>query len=169
MLWWSADSQGPLLAFAQSSIASTGGVILLALEATAIGEMLVEIPSREASATSVLTWDEVCTGWSSSSDFWGGGIGTATWLGPLRVYFQTHSQTFPALHGIGDSLPPCPCCPLLLILGAGLIWTGHNDGGDLTKRWYLLVWVLHQEWQNINFQVNRLTCGKTYATGQQLW
>ena len=77
-----------LLAFAQSSITSTGGVTLQAPEATAIGEMLVGIPSREASATSALTWDEVSTRWSSSSDFWGGGIGMITGLGLLRVKFS---------------------------------------------------------------------------------
>ena len=25
----------------------------------------------------------------------------------------------------------------------GLVGTGYYDGGDLTKRWYLLVWLLH--------------------------
>ena len=51
-----------LLAFARSSIASTGGVMLLILETVAIGEMLVGMSSREASATSALAWDEVSTG-----------------------------------------------------------------------------------------------------------
>ena len=54
-------------------------------------------------------------------------------------------------------------------LGVGLMGTGYNDGGDLTKRHYLLVLVLHWEGQNIDFQVNRLACSKTYAAGQQLW
>ena len=76
---------------------------------------------------------------------------------------------FPTSHGIGVSLPPWLCCPLLPTLGGGLMWTGHNDGRDLTKRQFLLVWVLHQEWQNINFQVNRLACSKTCTAGQWLW
>ena len=50
-----------------------------------------------------------------------------------------------------------------------LMGTGYNDGGDLVKRCYLLFWVPHWEWQNIDFQVNRLSCGKTYAAGQWLW
>ena len=45
---------------------------------------------------------------------------------------------------------------------------GYHDGGDLAKRQYLSVWLLHWEWWDINFQVDRLSCGKTYATGQWL-
>ena len=44
-----------LLAFAQSSIVSTGGEMLSDLEVAAMGEMLVGIPSRDASAISALT------------------------------------------------------------------------------------------------------------------
>ena len=44
-----------LLAFTWSSIASTRGVTLSDLEVTAVGEMLAGIPSRDASAISVLT------------------------------------------------------------------------------------------------------------------
>ena len=43
-----------LLAFAQSSIVSTGGVMLPVLETAAIGKMLVGMSSREASAALVL-------------------------------------------------------------------------------------------------------------------
>ena len=43
-----------LLALAQSSIASTGGVTLLVLEMAAIGEMLVGMSSRKASAALAL-------------------------------------------------------------------------------------------------------------------
>ena len=43
-----------LLAFAWSSTASTGGVTLPVLGTDAIGEMLVGMSSREASATSAL-------------------------------------------------------------------------------------------------------------------
>ena len=60
-LWVSVDtlvvsrSLRALLAFVQSSIASTRGVMLLILETAAIGEMLVGMSSREASATLALT------------------------------------------------------------------------------------------------------------------
>ena len=47
--------------------------------------------------------------------------------------------------------------------------TGYHNGGDLANRWYLLVQLLHSGWWDINFQVDRLTCDKTYATGQWLW
>ena len=49
-------------------------------------------------------------------------------------------------------------------MGAGY----HNDG-DLTKRQYLSVQLLQWGWWNINFQVDRLTCSKTYAAGEWLW
>ena len=54
-------------------------------------------------------------------------------------------------------------------LRGALMWAGYNDGGDLAKRQYLLVWVLHWEWWNIDFQANRLACSKTYTAGQWLW
>ena len=43
-----------------------------------------------------------------------------TRLGLLKVEFLDHSQTFPASLGIGDSLPPWSCYPLLPILGVDL-------------------------------------------------
>ena len=46
---------------------------------------------------------------------------------------------------------------------------GYHDGGDLAKRQYLSVRFLHWGWQDINFQIDRLTCSKTYAAGQWLW
>ena len=60
-LWTSMDafvvsrSLRVLLALAQSSIASARGVMLPVLEMAAIGEILVGMSSREASATSALT------------------------------------------------------------------------------------------------------------------
>ena len=48
-------SSRALLAFAWNSSLSTGGVTLPVLEMAAIGEMLVGMSSREASATLVLT------------------------------------------------------------------------------------------------------------------
>ena len=60
-LWVSMDalvvssSLRALLAFPQSSMGSTGGVMLSGLAAMVMGEMLVGIPSRDASAISALT------------------------------------------------------------------------------------------------------------------
>ena len=62
-----SSSSRALLAFCQSSATSVGGVMLLDLVVTAMGEMMVGTPSRDASAilasSKVLTWDEVSTGW----------------------------------------------------------------------------------------------------------
>ena len=70
-LWASMDalvarsSSRALLAFSQSSAMSAGVVMLLDLEAMAMGEMVVGTPSTDASAISAsskaLTWDEVST------------------------------------------------------------------------------------------------------------
>ena len=46
---------------------------------------------------------------------------------------------------------------------------GYHDGGDLAKRQYPLIQFLHQGWWDIDIQVDRLTCSKTYAAGQWLW
>ena len=71
-LWVSVDalvassSSRALLALSQSSAASTGGVMLLDLVATAMGEMVVGTPSRVAYTISAspwaLDWDKVSTG-----------------------------------------------------------------------------------------------------------
>ena len=58
-----------LLAFAWSSSSSTRGVTLLVIEMAAIGEMLVGMSSRKASAALALAWDEVSTGQSDPSGF----------------------------------------------------------------------------------------------------
>ena len=61
-----SSSSRALLAFSWSSAIYMGGVMLLDLVITAMGEMVVGTPSRDASAISasseVLTWDEVSTG-----------------------------------------------------------------------------------------------------------
>ena len=80
-----SSSLKALLAVAQSSIASTGGVKLSDLEVTAMGEVLVGIPSMDASAISALTWDEVSTSWSSSFGWWEGGIRTTMGCSLLGV------------------------------------------------------------------------------------
>ena len=51
-----------LLALAQSSEGSTGGLTLLLLYSVAIGEMLAGMSSREASVSSMLAWDQVSMG-----------------------------------------------------------------------------------------------------------
>ena len=76
-------SSRALLAFAQSSITCIGGVMLLVLETAAIGEMLAGMPSREASVALTLAWDEVSTGQSGPSGFWGGVMWTTAGLGLL--------------------------------------------------------------------------------------
>ena len=90
-LWASMDAlvvssfSKALLAVAWSSIVTTGGVTLSDLEVTAMGEMLVGIPSRDASAISALTWDKVSTSWSSSFGWWEGGIRMTVGCDLLRV------------------------------------------------------------------------------------
>ena len=60
------SSSKALLVFSQSWPASAGGMMLLDLGATAMGEMVVGTSPNEASVISmsswVLTWDEVSTG-----------------------------------------------------------------------------------------------------------
>ena len=65
-----------LLALAWSSDGSTRGLTLLLLYAVAMGEMLVGMPSREASSSSTLDLDDVSMGGSETSDFWGGDVVT---------------------------------------------------------------------------------------------
>ena len=65
----------------QSSVRSTEGLTLPLLETAAIGEMLVGMSSREASASLMLAWDEMSTalkwtlwfpGWSHEDHCCGG-------------------------------------------------------------------------------------------------
>ena len=55
---------------------AAGGVLLLNLGVTAMGEMVVGTSSREAPALSMssgaLTWDDVSTGLDRSLSLWGG-------------------------------------------------------------------------------------------------
>ena len=51
---------------------STRVLMLPVLETAAIGEMLVGMSSREASASSMLTLEEVSTGQNRPSGFWDG-------------------------------------------------------------------------------------------------
>ena len=170
-LWASMDtlvvssSLRALLAFFWSSAASAGGVMLPDLEVVAMGEMLVGIPSRDASAILALACDEVSTSWRSSFGLWGGGVRTTTGFGLLGVEFSDHGQMCPASLEIGYSLPQWSCCPLLPILGGRLMGADYYSGGDLANRQYLLVWLLCQGWQDVSFQVDRLASSKTYAIG----
>ena len=135
-------SSRALLALVQSSTRSTKGLTLLLLETTAIGEMLVGMSSREASASSMLAWDEVSTAWSGPSGFWGGVMRTTAVVGLLgddcldsqldtsstaqdRRLLTSHSHTAFQFWGI-------------------FVWTGYQGGGNLTKRQYLLVWFFHR-------------------------
>ena len=76
-------SSRALFALAQTSTKSTKGLMLLVLEMAAIVEMLVGMSSREASASLALAWDEVLTGRSGPSGFWGGVMRTTAGVGLL--------------------------------------------------------------------------------------
>ena len=65
-----------LLALVWSSARSIKGLTLLLLETAAIGEILAGMSCREASASLMLTWNEVSTAWSRPSGFWGGVMST---------------------------------------------------------------------------------------------
>ena len=113
-----SSSLRALLAFVQSSTVSNRGVMLSDLEVIAMGEMLVGIPSRDVSAISMLTWDEISTSWSSSFGWW---------EEASELSFQTCGQTFPVSLRIRDPSLPWSCCPLPLILvgwtcGDWLLW-----------------------------------------------
>ena len=60
------------LALVWSSSRSIEGLMLPLLEMAAIGVTLVGMSSGEASASLMLTWDEVLTAWGRPSSFWGG-------------------------------------------------------------------------------------------------
>ena len=57
---------------------STDGLALLLLYVAAMAETLAGIPSREASASSILAWEEVSTGRGGTSDLWDGDVTTST-------------------------------------------------------------------------------------------
>ena len=65
--------------------------LLLGPGVLAMGEMVVGISSREASAISVssgaLTWDDVSTGPERDLSLWGGGVSTTTGFDLLGVKF----------------------------------------------------------------------------------
>ena len=47
-------------------------------------------------------------------------------------------------------------------------WTYEGWLSQRWRPWQEVVWLLHQGWWDINFQVDRLACSKTYAAGQWL-
>ena len=57
---------------------STDGLALLLLYTAAMGETLAGIPLREASAFSILAWEEVLTGRGGASGLWGGDMTAST-------------------------------------------------------------------------------------------
>ena len=86
-----SSSSRALLSFSQRWLTSMGGVPLLDSGVLAMGEMVVEISSTEASVIStsswVLTWDEVFTGPQRSLSLCGGGVSTTTGFGLFGVEF----------------------------------------------------------------------------------
>ena len=75
-----SSSPRALLAFSWRWPTSLGGVPLLGLGVSAMGEGTVGISSREASPISAssgaLTWDDVSTGPERSPCLWGRGVST---------------------------------------------------------------------------------------------
>ena len=67
-------------------------MILLDLGVTAMGEMVVGTPSRDACTIStssrMLTWDEVSTGLGISFSLCGGGVSMTTGFGLFGVKFH---------------------------------------------------------------------------------
>ena len=68
-----------------------GGVTLLDLGVTAVGDMLVGTFPREAStiltSSRAVTWDEVSTGLGRSLSLWGEGVSITTGFGLFGVEF----------------------------------------------------------------------------------
>ena len=102
-----------LLALVQSSARSIEGLMLLLLEMAAIGEILVGMSSREASASSTLTWDEVSTAWSGSSGFEGGVMRTTAVVDLLGDEHLDTSWMLPALLKMGGYWPLWSYCLLI--------------------------------------------------------
>ena len=86
-----SSSSRALLAFSWSWPMFAGGVMLLDLGVTAMGEMVVGISPNEASAiltsSVVFTWDEVSNGFGRSFSLWGGGLSMTTGFGLFGVEF----------------------------------------------------------------------------------
>ena len=141
-LWVSMDalvvssSLRALLAYSQRSVASAGGVMLLDLEVTAMGEMLVEIPSRDASSILALAWDKVSTGWRSYFGLWDGGIRMTTGFGLLRVEFLDLQQDISSIAQDRRFLTSMVMLPSHSYFVDGLMGAGYHGGGDLANRWY---------------------------------
>ena len=132
----------------------------------AIGEMLAGISSREASASLMLTWDEVLTALSGPSGFWGGVMKTAAVMGLfggecLDSMLDTSSKA-------QDRRLLTSAVMLHSDFGGDLCGAGYQDGWNLTKGWYLLACFFHRGWKDINPRVWLFTCDKAYTTIQQL-
>ena len=171
-LWASMDameansSLWALLAFFHSSAASVGGVMLPDLVVTAMGEMVVGI-----------LLEILLPSWYSPGMKYPLAEGVPLTCEveakgrPLGLVFSvlsswTHDQMCPVSLEIGDSLPPGSCCPLLPILGGGLMGAGYYSGREFANRWYLSVRFLWQGLRDVNFQVDGLASSKAYAIGQ---
>ena len=88
-------------------------------------------------------------------------MGMTTGVGLLRVEFLDLQPDISSNAWDRRFLTSMVVLPSPSNLGGGLMWASYHDGGDLTERQYLLVWLLHWGWWDINFQVDRLACGKT--------
>ena len=90
-----SSSLRALLAFSQSWLVSVGGVPQLGSGVLAMGEMVVEISSREDSAISassgVLIWDDVSTSPERSLSLWDGGVSTTMGFGLFGIEFPDMS------------------------------------------------------------------------------
>ena len=134
-------SSRALLAFAWSFSSSTGGVMLLVLETTAIGEMLAGMSSRNASIASALTWDEVSTGQGGPSGFWGGAVGATALLGDkcldpqLDISSITQDRRFLTSvvmlpSDFGGDLWGLATMMVETSPRGGIFWSGSSIGGD---------------------------------------
>ena len=140
-------SSRALLALVRSSARSVKGLTLLLLEMAAIGEMLVGMSSREASASSTLTWDEVLTAWSGPSGFLDGVMrptAVVDLLGDEHLDSQLDGSSTAWDRRLLTSSHTA------FSFWGRFMRTGDQDGRDLTKRQYLLVWFLHGEWRDVN-------------------
>ena len=157
-----SSSSRALLAFSWSSATSAGGVMLLDLVVTAMGEMVAGTPSRDASTISrssrACTWDEVSTGLGSSFSLWGGGVSMTTGFGLFGVEFP---DPWPDMSNITWDRRLLTSIVMLTspsnFGGGGLMGAGYNDGGAFASGQCLPVWLLCHGLQHVNFQVDRLT------------
>ena len=148
-----------LLASAQSSDGSTGGLTFPLLYAAAIGEMLVGTSSREASASSMVAWDDVSTGGSEAPDFWGGDIVTAAVVIFLREECLDSQLDASIIAQSRRSLTSTVKLPSNF--GGRFMWISCLHDGGLTNRWCQGVQFLLG--RDIDLQIKMLASNNTYT------